>query len=59
LNTLKLDKLKLDDSQQDITAWLEEGREIVDRDSGSDGKKVGVDGGVGVGGGAFDASVER
>lgn len=59
LNTLKLDKLKLDDTQQDIIAWLEEGKEIVDRESAGGLKRIGVDGGLGVGGGAFDEAVER
>lgn len=59
LNTLKLDKLKLDDTQQEITAWLEEGKEITDRESAGGGKQVGVDGSIGVGGGAFDEEVER
>mgnify|MGYP002718876514 CR=1 FL=1 len=59
LNTLKLDKLKLDDTQQDIAAWLEEGKEITDRESAGAQSKVGVDGSVGVGGGAFDQEIER
>nr|GFD61215.1 hypothetical protein [Tanacetum cinerariifolium] len=60
LNTLKLDKLKLDDAQQPVSAWLEEGREIVDRESKNDqGSLVGVDGSVGVGGSAFGEEGER
>lgn len=57
LNTLKLDKLKLDDAQQPITGWLEEGREVVDREQGD--KRVGVDGSLGVGGSSFGDGVER
>jgi ubiquitin-like modifier-activating enzyme ATG7 len=49
LNTLKLDKLKLDDTQQPISGWLEEGRD----------RKVGVDGSIGVGGNAFGQGGER
>lgn len=59
LNTLKLDKLKLDDTQQPISAWLEEGKEIVDRESNGGQGRIGVDGSVGVGGGAFGDEVER
>lgn len=51
LNSLKLDKLKLDDAQQPIHGWLEEGREIVDRERGNE--KVGIDGSLGVGAGSF------
>lgn len=51
LNTLKLDKLKLDDAQQPIHGWLERGREIVDRERGNE--KVGIDGSLGVGAGSF------
>ena len=61
LNTLKLDKLKLDDAQQDISAWLEEGRSIVDREStqSASGGQVGVDGIIGVGGAAFGGEGDR
>ena len=59
LNTLKLDKLKLDDTQQDIAAWFEEGKEVIDRESAGGNTKIGVDGSVGLGGGAFDDEVER
>jgi ubiquitin-like modifier-activating enzyme ATG7 len=51
LNSLKLDKLKLDDAQQPIHGWIEEGREIVDRERGN--QKVGIDGSLGVGAGSF------
>lgn len=57
LNTLKLDKLKLDDTQQPITGWLEEGREVVDREQGD--QRVGVDGSLGVGGSSFGDETER
>lgn len=57
LNALKLDKLKLDDAQQPITGWLEEGREVVDREKGD--QKVGFDGILGVGGGSFGEDVEK
>ena len=61
VTALKLDKLKLDDSEQDIEAWLEEGREIVDRDAGVAGgsNTIGVDGSVGLGVGAFGEEGER
>lgn len=57
LNTLKLDKLKLDDAEQPITGWLEEGKEVKDREGGQ--QSVGVDGSLGVGGGAFEIGVEK
>ena len=62
LNTLKLDKLKLDDSQQDISGWIEEGKEVVDREavsSGSSSVSIGVDGAFSVGGGAFGEDGDR
>lgn len=59
LNTLKLDKLKLDDAQQSINAWLSEGKEVIDRESTGGDKRVGVAGTVGVGGSAFGAEAER
>ena len=59
LNTLKLDKLKLDDSQQPISAWLEEGKEIVDRESAGGHGRIGVDGSVGVGGDAFGEGTDK
>lgn len=58
LNTLKLDKLKLDDAEQPITGWLEQGREIVDK-ANEAGPPVGVDGIVGVSGNAFGAEGEK
>jgi ubiquitin-like modifier-activating enzyme ATG7 len=59
LNTLKLDKLKLDDTEQPISAWLGEGKEVVDRESVGGEKRIGVAGSVGVGGGAFGEESER
>lgn len=59
LNNLKLDKLKLDDAQQPILGWIEEGRQIVDREAAGAGRTVGVDGALSVGGGAFGESAER
>jgi ubiquitin-like modifier-activating enzyme ATG7 len=52
LNTLKLDKLKLDDTQQPIEGWLDEGRLIVDK-AKQDGSTVGLDGTLGISGSAF------
>jgi ubiquitin-like modifier-activating enzyme ATG7 len=62
LTSFKLDKLRLDDTQQTITAWLEEGRQVVDKEVASSsvaGRMVGVDGVVGVGGGAFGDEGEK
>ena len=59
LNSLKLDRLKLDDTQQPMSAWLSEGKEVVDRESAGGEKKVGVAGTVGVGGSAFGEDSER
>ncbi|KAK4684304.1 ubiquitin-like modifier-activating enzyme ATG7, partial [Tremellales sp. Uapishka_1] len=52
VNTLKLDKLKLDDTVQPLKGWIEAGRSVRDRE-GREGEEVGVDGSLGVGGGAF------
>lgn len=57
LNTLKLDKLKLDDTQQPILGWLEEGREVIDKDNGD--RRVALDGSLGVGGSSFGKGSER
>ena len=57
LNTLKLDKLKLDDGQQPISAWYEEGQEVVDKERGNE--VVGVNGSVGVDGGAFGEGSDK
>jgi ubiquitin-like modifier-activating enzyme ATG7 len=57
LNTLKLDKLKLDDAQQPISGWLEEGREVIDKENGD--RRVGVDGSLGVGGSSFGEGSEK
>jgi ubiquitin-like modifier-activating enzyme ATG7 len=60
LTSLKLDKLKLDDSEVDIAAWLEEGREIKDKEAkAGESSGVGVDGVMGVGSGAFGIDGER
>ncbi|EIW68710.1 hypothetical protein TREMEDRAFT_74150 [Tremella mesenterica DSM 1558] len=62
LNSLKLDRLKLDDAQQPITGWLEEGRQVLDKETvagPSSTGVVGVDGSLGVGGGAFGDDVDR
>ena len=59
LNTFKLEKLKLDDSQQPISAWLEEGKEIVDREAKDGQGVIGVDGSVGLGSGAFGEDGDR
>ncbi|ORX34367.1 hypothetical protein BD324DRAFT_643368 [Kockovaella imperatae] len=53
LNNFKLEKLKLDDTRQPITAWLEEGREIADREAKGGEGLIGVDGSVGLGSAAF------
>ena len=57
LNTLKLDKLKLDDAQQPISGWVEDGREVIDKEGGD--RRVGVDGSLGVGGSSFGEGTER
>lgn len=62
LTTLKLDKLKLDDTEVEIKAWLEQGREVRDREAKSDDggdTVIGVDGVLGVGSGAFGEDGER
>ncbi len=63
VNSLKLDRQGLDDSQLPISAWLEEGRQIVDRDAsigkGDRPKYTGVDGSVSLGAGAFGGEGER
>lgn len=57
LTALKLDTLKLSDASVPITGWLDEGRQVVDREDSE--RVVGVEGGLGVGGGAFGAEAER
>lgn len=62
LTSLKLDKLKLDDSTLPIYAWVEEGRGIanVDKLTGrKEGKSVGVDGSVVLSATAFEAPSEQ
>lgn len=59
LTALKLDKLKLDDSQVDISGWLEECRNIRDKEAKGGEGVVGVDGVLGVGSGAFGEDGER
>ncbi|CAD6566603.1 MAG: Autophagy protein 7 [Tremellales sp. Tagirdzhanova-0007] len=64
VNSIKLDKQGLDDSQLSITGWLQEGRQVLDREaSSSSGESsnaiIGVDGSVGVGAGAFGGEAER
>lgn len=55
VNTFKLDRQGLDDTQILIHGWLEEGRRVVHRESGGDdGRKlIGFDGCLTVGAGAF------
>ncbi|WVW78776.1 E1-like protein-activating enzyme Gsa7p/Apg7p [Kwoniella bestiolae CBS 10118] len=56
LTSHKLDKAKLNDDEQQITGWLEEGRQIHDHEgpSGSSSSSVvGIDGNISVGGNAF------
>ena len=58
LTTRKLDKLKLDDSVQSIAGWMAQGREVVDKEApiagpSSGPRKVGIDGYLGIGEGAF------
>ena len=62
LNTLKLDKLKLDDAQQAVTAWLEEGKSIIDKEHRgleAGEASIGVDGVLGVDGAAFGGEGDR
>ena len=59
LTNLKLDKLKLDDTEQPISGWIEEGREIVDREAKEGQALIGVDGSLGVGATAFGEDGER
>lgn len=61
LTTLKLDKLRLDDTSLPVHAWVDEGREIVNTNKLTghvEGNPVGVDGSVLLGAGAFDAAEE-
>lgn len=58
LTSLKLDKLKLDDSSLAIHAWVEEGRSIpnLNKLTGlKEGQSVGVDGSVVLSATAFDS----
>lgn len=62
VTSLKLDKLKLDDSSLAIHAWVEEGRSIPDLNKFTgikEGKSVGVDGSVVLSATAFDLPNER
>ena len=63
VNSLKLDKQGLDDSQLTISAWYEEGRSVKDRDTprrlDEDAKVIGIDGSVSLGAGAFGGDGER
>jgi ubiquitin-like modifier-activating enzyme ATG7 len=61
LTALKLDKLKLDDAEVSITAWLEQGKEVRDKEvkAGEGSRTVGVDGVLGVGSAAFGGEGER
>ncbi|KAK8846720.1 E1-like protein-activating enzyme Gsa7p/Apg7p [Kwoniella newhampshirensis] len=60
LTELKLDKFKLDETQQPIIGWLEEGKTVSDREalstSSQEDAQIGIDGSVGVGGDAFGMS---
>nr|XP_031861869.1 E1-like protein-activating enzyme Gsa7p/Apg7p [Kwoniella shandongensis]KAA5528941.1 E1-like protein-activating enzyme Gsa7p/Apg7p [Kwoniella shandongensis] len=63
LTSLKLDKLKLDDTQQQVVGWREEGKSVSDRDTAGENAQgsmqVGIDGSLTVGGNAFGGSEER
>lgn len=62
VTSLKLDKLKLDDSSLAIQAWVEEGRSIPDLNKLTgikEGKNVGVDGSVVLSATAFERTNER
>ncbi|EJT49415.1 hypothetical protein A1Q1_01437 [Trichosporon asahii var. asahii CBS 2479] len=62
VTSLKLDKLKLDDSSLAIQAWVEEGRSIpnLNKLTGvKEGKSVGVDGSVVLSATAFEPLSER
>ncbi|WWD07978.1 E1-like protein-activating enzyme Gsa7p/Apg7p [Kwoniella europaea PYCC6329] len=61
LTTHKLDKARLNDDEQQITGWLEEGRQVEDHSNSSssgDPTYVGIDGNISVGGNAFGESSE-
>lgn len=53
VNALKLDKLKLDDALQSLTAWLDEGRVVLDKEAAAGQEHVGVDGALTLSGEAF------
>jgi len=62
VNSLKLDRQGLDDSQLPVHGWIDEGKEIIVRDAsagkGDARKFIGVDGSVFVGAGAFGGEAE-
>ncbi|OCF59113.1 E1-like protein-activating enzyme Gsa7p/Apg7p [Kwoniella mangroviensis CBS 10435] len=61
LTTHKLDKARLNDDDQQITGWLEEGRQVEDHSNASSTggpTYVGIDGNISVGGNAFGESSE-
>ncbi|KAK6904040.1 E1-like protein-activating enzyme Gsa7p/Apg7p [Kwoniella mangroviensis CBS 8507] len=61
LTTHKLDKARLNDDDQQITGWLEEGKQVEDHSNTSSTggpTYVGIDGNISVGGNAFGESSE-
>ena len=48
----------MEDTEQPITGWIEQGREIVDK-ANEGGPPIGVDGSVGVSGSAFGVDGEK
>ncbi|WWC59159.1 E1-like protein-activating enzyme Gsa7p/Apg7p [Kwoniella dejecticola CBS 10117] len=62
LNSYKLDKARLDDSEQWISGWLEQGKSITTRSNtlaSGESLVVGIDGAFSVGGNAFGDTSEN
>lgn len=56
LTTLKLDKMKLDDTPRQITGYLEQGRRVVDREAKAGEKdEIWIGGSIGIDGNSLEA----